>query len=943
MASGSTESGTATDARHYRVLLDELGAVSPRLASAFMETAPAVAHRVGHRELASWAAMGQDLALGGWANLGLAVRFFERTPRLLDLLPVEGLALLATSATALSSREPEVAQSLVRTADLVLDSLRPDDRMPYLELLRAIVQRCWSDADRCIENTPAALASLTEEARGPLLQLARACVEEQGAGSFDLFGEASDALAALPAAEQSALLEEAARTGSEHPSITLEMLRSAPEVLERLTPEAARAWWDAGWELLEGPAGADRARAWLRLESTQARDLLAELAGRVEMSTVVHLLRLYVQALCGREVVLQPLSALLERGIGWSSAGRATSDGTSLYLPPLIDLFEDHESNFAAYKVHATLQATRVTHGSFDFELGVDGAHLPATVHLRHCDDDGRDDRRPAIRRLQRRFAQPRLFAWLFSLVEGTRIDAVADLEYPGIRPDLRKLRDRTADDRAPRTPATPRAELAEDLVLASLGHAERASAPLPTPAAEALAVVRLPGATVQDSAEAAALLYDVMVELPNTTDPGRGVAPGGGPGQADPLGELPDQPEMHGEYRPDTVQMLEMLEDADPEDRPVLDSEELVDLLRESTELDGAGVPFDDADFEDLAENLLEHVAARVDEDALGPEDEIGADESDDVAGEPSGAEVSWFHYDEWDFRAQDYRSHHCRLGERRAPQGALEEYEKTLKQHHRLVVQTRRRFEQLRPEAFRKINRLEDGSEIDFDEAIAFHADKLAGTGPLPRFYTRRNKIVRDVAVALLVDLSASTREPAAGGDRRVIDVVRDSTVLMIEALEATGDTYGIFGFSGQGRHDVEVHVVKELDEPLDDAARTRVAGMEPMGATRMGAAIRHVVARLNDVAAKVKLLILVSDGRPEDEDYGPERGGIEYPLHDTKRALVEAKQHRIEPFLITVDSRGEDYLSQMCDDLGYEVVSDVESLPRRLTRLYRYLTAE
>ena len=87
----------------------------------------------------------------------------------------------------------------------------------------------------------------------------------------------------------------------------------------------------------------------------------------------------------------------------------------------------------------------------------------------------------------------------------------------------------------------------------------------------------------------------------------------------------------------------------------------------------------------------------------------------------------------------------------------------------------------------------------------------------------------------------------------------------------------------------------------------------------------------------------MILVSDGRPEDEDYGPERGGIDYPLHDTKRALVEAKRQRIEPFLITVDSAGNDYLAQMCGDLGYEVVSEVESLPRRLPRLYRYLTAE
>ena len=119
----------------------------------------------------------------------------------------------------------------------------------------------------------------------------------------------------------------------------------------------------------------------------------------------------------------------------------------------------------------------------------------------------------------------------------------------------------------------------------------------------------------------------------------------------------------------------------------------------------------------------------------------------------------------------------------------------------------------------------------------------------------------------------------------------------------------SYGIFGFSGYGRDNVEFHVIKNLDE--------------------------------HD--AKVKILILVSDGRPQDHGYGRDRTEKEYAVHDTKQALLEAKRKGITPFLITVDKEGHDYLKQMCDDIGYEVVDDLETLPRRLPTLYRHLASE
>ncbi len=722
--------------------------------------------------------------------------------------------------------------------------------------------------------------------------------------------------------------------------------------------------------MLAGPGGHDRALAWFRLESGQARDLLAELAGRVELADVSGLLRLYAQALSGHPLIVQPSEVLVRKGIGWVSGTRASSDGVSIFLPPTIDAFDDHESNFAAYKVHTTLQAARLDHGSFHFALGIDGAHLPATIQIRIPTDrhDSALYRAIPLAGFLAAFDDRRLATWLLGLAEGTRIDALVTRDYPGVAPPLARLRSHELEGRPDPATLPDRQAVAEHLARTALGASSRLPAGVQGEVRTAaqrgrrlLGTVRLRGATIQDAAEVAAGLYDLLVAVPNLAPEGGSTRQGGAaaPGVEVDF-DVPEQPDLLGDFRPELVQVMDALAETSG-DPIVLDAEELVDLLADSRtdDLDRAAI---EAMIDNLAREASDRAqtvdgdhpqAAEADTDGAGGPDSGDDDSTDDESGETlddadsssgdgQASEVRWYDYDEWDFRAQDYLTDHCRLGERDAETGDPDDYRTVLAEHHRLVVDTRRRFEALRPEAFRRIHRLEDGSEIDLDEAIQFHADKRAGAGPLARFYTRRNKVVRDVAVGLLLDLSASTRDPAGEADR-VIDVERAATVVMIEALEAIGDNYGIWGFSGQGRQQVEVHTIKELDAPFDDAVRARVAAMEPAGATRMGPAIRHVTTRLEAFPAKVKILILVSDGRPQDEDYGPERGDVEYALHDTRHALGEARRRRVEPFLITVDPAGHEYLGQMCDNLGYEVVSDVSALPRRLPRLYRYLAAD
>ncbi|MCY3569378.1 MAG: VWA domain-containing protein, partial [Chloroflexi bacterium] len=181
----------------------------------------------------------------------------------------------------------------------------------------------------------------------------------------------------------------------------------------------------------------------------------------------------------------------------------------------------------------------------------------------------------------------------------------------------------------------------------------------------------------------------------------------------------------------------------------------------------------------------------------------------------------------------------------------------------------------------------------------------------------------------------------EAARHPGKRIIDLEKEATVLLIEALETIGDKYGVYGFSGYGRDNVEFFVYKDMDEPFGDRIKERIDKIAPVRSTRMGPAIRHCIWKLQNTDAKVKILMLLSDGRPQDHGYGRDRTEKEYAIHDTKMALTEARREGMVPFALTVDRAGHDYLKQMCQDMAYEVVADIESLPRRLPALYRRLT--
>jgi nitric oxide reductase NorD protein len=179
-------------------------------------------------------------------------------------------------------------------------------------------------------------------------------------------------------------------------------------------------------------------------------------------------------------------------------------------------------------------------------------------------------------------------------------------------------------------------------------------------------------------------------------------------------------------------------------------------------------------------------------------------------------------------------------------------------------------------------------------------------------------------------MVDMSGSTKG-------WVNDAERESMILLADAVETLGDAFAIYGFSGRTNKRCEIYRVKTFDEPCSPAVRRRISGMAPKAYTRMGVAIRHLGQMLAAVPARTKLLITLSDGKPED--YGSYRG--RYGIEDTRHALLEVKRAGIHPFCITIDREAQSYLPHMYGSSNYTVVDDVRKLPYKVADIYRRLT--
>ena len=252
------------------------------------------------------------------------------------------------------------------------------------------------------------------------------------------------------------------------------------------------------------------------------------------------------------------------------------------------------------------------------------------------------------------------------------------------------------------------------------------------------------------------------------------------------------------------------------------------------------------------------------------------------------------------------------------------------------RAARKVRRQFEALQAQR-QWVRGLEDGSEIDLEAYINYCGERATGRlSAQPALYKHMLPGHRDLATLVLADLSLST-EASLSEETRIIDVIRDALFLFSESLCTTTDQFSIYGFSSKKRQMVRFTTIKGFNDKYDNRVRGHINAIRPGLFTRMGGAIRQATEILQKRPNAQKLLLLITDGKPNDLDQYEGRYGIE----DTKAAIIEAKQAGLIPFCITIDRDAKEYLPYLFGSKGYAQIKDIQQLPSELPLLYAQLT--
>lgn len=312
---------------------------------------------------------------------------------------------------------------------------------------------------------------------------------------------------------------------------------------------------------------------------------------------------------------------------------------------------------------------------------------------------------------------------------------------------------------------------------------------------------------------------------------------------------------------------------------------------------------------------------------------------------------------YPEWDMYQHRYRKNWCRVIEEK-PLAATDGEKVSLQVRYAKELNRLRRVMEIpNSNAFTPQRRRSGGPDLDYDAAVDAMIDLRSGMEPSENIYIDLVRKKRDVAILILIDISASTAERVENAEPilldlsglpgqqvkerppRILDLEIISSLLCSNALEGVGDAFSIWAFSGTGREHVILSEIKPFNQSMSGVVVSKAAALKPVHATRLGTAVRHCGKVLGKIQAETKLLLVLTDGRPYDTDYGTSYGETEsqsYAIADSDMAFKEIMEMAIDPYVLTIDAQGEEYISQFTN-VQVDVLKDVNQLPERLLRLY------
>src|SRR6185503_15560442 len=266
---------------------------------------------------------------------------------------------------------------------------------------------------------------------------------------------------------------------------------------------------------------------------------------------------------------------------------------------------------------------------------------------------------------------------------------------------------------------------------------------------------------------------------------------------------------------------------------------------------------------------------------------------------------------YPEWDYRESRYKRNWSWVQEKKLAESNITETNRLMSQYGMALKRLKKAIQSQKPTRMAPLLRQLDGEDMDLNAVVSYVVEKKAGRSPDPEIYRRREMRQREIAVTLLADMSTSIMQHLPEGGGRLVDRVRAGVLLFAESMEEVGDAYSIAGFCSKYRDNVSYYTIKGFEDPLTHDIRSQIGGMSGRLATRMGAAIRHATACFDQVESRRRLLLILSDGRPEDYDDGGDR---RYLHEDTRMAVKEAVAKGVHPFCITVDTMANQYLPQI-----------------------------
>ncbi|MFP4475115.1 MAG: nitric oxide reductase activation protein NorD [Desulfatibacillaceae bacterium] len=692
--------------------------------------------------------------------------------------------------------------------------------------------------------------------------------------------------------------------------------------LGRLSAAGLADFVDEG--LLRHARSREAGARFFALESRAAVDLCRNLMTSVALGEVRPGLSRYLKARVGRPVFLCPCTQAPVAG-GWNPPGDfICSDQSGLYLPERIDRCVTSERNRALYQCLARLEAGHIEFGTHDLDSDRAGEMAGRKW------DVSRAGELSEMERFLAPFAAPGLALDLFTVFEHARVRMLLLGRYPGMEQNtmalVRREMERMPFDEA----GFP--ELSALYAVLAVGMDDSGELGGRT-VRETLGAWRgagLPTAGVDACAALAERVYPFWAEKARRRF---GKEPGDWPRLSTPFDRV-FAPRLFYREADDVGRITARIRRKLARAGRKAFASDLRDLIeRGELSEDALGRVSEPVDRERREDAPEVDAAAMADFRAL-LEQARRSGQAPEIDEAPPDS-VHW--YREWDSEHQDYLPDFCRLVERESRPGDPEFYQRTLEEYGGVVMRVRRSFELLRPESLAILRRWVEGDAFDYRALLDYAVDRRAGRTPGERLYIKRVKQNRDVSVLLLVDLSGSTKHPVPGTETSVLTVEKQAMVLFSEALSVVGDPFAMAGFSGAGRLRVDYVRVKDFDQPMGDEVRQRISGLSPARNTRMGTAVRHATGILAARQSKVRLLIVLGDGFPNDLEYK-----AEYAVEDTRAAIREARALGVHVHAITVNLSDAAPLDRLYGDVHHNLISDVRELPDKLPRIYRALTA-